>query len=71
LIVLKVCVGGVFAAIGKVYKNAFANPKGDPTQSNVLLIGASILIENTAVVRGRLDGKADVFRIRANRRYAS
>lgn len=56
---------------GKEFANAFANPKDEPTLPNVLLIGDSISIGYTVDVRKRLLGKADVFRIPSNGKYAS
>ena len=56
---------------GKEYSKAFANPKDNPLLPNVLLIGDSISISYTVDVRKLLKGKADVFRIPTNGRYAS
>ena len=56
---------------GKEYANAFAMPQDDPNLPNVLLIGDSISIGYTVDVRKKLKGKADVFRIPTNGRYAS
>lgn len=53
---------------GKEYKTAFNNPKDNPDQPNVLLIGDSISIGYTVDVRKQLKGKADVFRIKTNAR---
>lgn len=55
---------------GKEYRKAFANPK-DTALPNVLLIGDSISIGYTVDVRKKLKGKADVFRIPTNGKYAS
>jgi hypothetical protein len=55
---------------GKEYQNAFANPK-DTKLPNVLIIGDSISIGYTVHVRKLLKGKADVFRIKGNGKYAS
>ena len=56
---------------GPEYKNAFKNPKDNPDLPNVLLIGDSISIGYTIEVRKKLSGKADVFRIPTNGRYAA
>lgn len=56
--------------MGKEYANARANPK-DTDLPNVLLIGDSISLAYTVDVRKLLNGKADVFRIPENGRYAS
>ncbi|GAA4444690.1 hypothetical protein GCM10023156_03340 [Novipirellula rosea] len=56
---------------GKEFSNAFANPQDDPDLPNVLLIGDSISIGYTVDVRKRLSGKADVFRIPSNGKYAA
>ena len=56
---------------GKEFSNAFAMPEDDPNLPNVLLIGDSISIGYTVDVRKRLKGKADVFRIPTNGKYAS
>ena len=56
---------------GKEFTKALSNPKDDPDLPNVLLIGDSISIGYTVEVRKRLKGKADVFRIPTNGRYAS
>lgn len=55
---------------GKEFDQAFSNPK-DTSLPNVLLIGDSISIGYTVDVRKMLAGKADVFRIPTNGRYAS
>jgi len=55
----------------KEFSNAFAMPADDPGLPNVLLIGDSISIGYTVEVRKRLKGKADVFRIPTNGKYAS
>lgn len=52
-------------------RTAFDNPRDDPKLPNVLLIGDSISIGYTPYVRQQLTGKADVFRIPTNGRYAS
>ncbi|MGB0272786.1 MAG: SGNH/GDSL hydrolase family protein, partial [Opitutales bacterium] len=57
--------------IGKEFTKAFANPKDNPSLPNVLLIGDSISIGYTVEVRKLLKGKADVFRIPTNGKYAS
>lgn len=56
--------------MGKEYENARANPV-DTDLPNVLLIGDSISLAYTVDVRKLLNGKADVFRIPENGRYAS
>ncbi len=56
---------------GKELSKAFANPKDNPSRPNVLLIGDSISIGYTVEVRKLLKGKADVFRIPTNGKYAS
>ena len=56
--------------MGKEYENARANPK-DTDLPNVLLVGDSISLAYTVDVRKLLNGKADVFRIPENGRYAS
>ncbi|MBB3207842.1 hypothetical protein FHS27_003669 [Rhodopirellula rubra] len=56
---------------GKEYHSAFANPKDDPSLPNVLIIGDSISIGYTVDVRKKLSGKADVFRIPTNGKYAA
>ncbi|WP_144057833.1 SGNH/GDSL hydrolase family protein [Novipirellula maiorica] len=56
---------------GKEFSKAFANPKDDPDRPNVLLIGDSISIGYTVDVRKLLAGKADVFRIPSNGKYAA
>lgn len=56
---------------GKEFKNAFANPKDHPARPNVLIIGDSISIGYTVPVRKLLKGKADVYRIPTNGKYAS
>jgi hypothetical protein len=56
---------------GKEYSNAFNNPVDNPNLPNVLLIGDSISIGYTVEVRKLLKGKADVFRIKTNGKYAS
>ncbi|BDS07240.1 hypothetical protein NT6N_22800 [Oceaniferula spumae] len=56
---------------GKEYANAFANPKDNPDLPNVLLIGDSISIGYTVDVRKLLKGKADVFRIPSNGKFAA
>ncbi|WP_442506804.1 SGNH/GDSL hydrolase family protein [Novipirellula sp. SH528] len=55
----------------KEFSNAFAMPEDDPDLPNVLLIGDSISIGYTVDVRKRLSGKADVFRIPSNGKYAA
>lgn len=55
---------------GKEYSKAFNNPK-DTDLPNVLLIGDSISIGYTIDVRKLLKGKADVFRIPTNGKYAA
>ena len=56
---------------GKEYSDAFVMPNDDPHLPNVLLIGDSISIGYTVEVRKLLKGKADVFRIPTNGKYAS
>ncbi|MEP4077306.1 SGNH/GDSL hydrolase family protein [Haloferula sp.] len=56
---------------GKEYAKAFSNPKDDPNLPNVLLIGDSISIGYTIDVRKLLAGKADVFRIPSNGKFAA
>ncbi len=56
---------------GKEYSSAFANPEDNPNRPNVLLIGDSISIGYTVEVRKLLKGKADVFRIPGNGKYAA
>lgn len=56
---------------GKEFSDAYANPPDDPDRPNVLLIGDSISIGYTIEVRKLLSGRADVFRISTNGRYAS
>ena len=56
---------------GDEYSDAFSNPSDDPDRPNVLLIGDSISIGYTVEVRQLLSGRADVFRIPTNGRYAS
>ncbi|WP_345684360.1 SGNH/GDSL hydrolase family protein [Novipirellula caenicola] len=56
---------------GQEFSKAFANPEDDPDLPNVLLIGDSISIGYTIDVRKRLAGKADVFRIPSNGKYAA
>lgn len=56
---------------GPEFKQAFKNPQDNPKLPNVLLIGDSISIGYTIDVRKQLHGKADVFRIPTNGRYAS
>ncbi len=55
---------------GKEFQNAFANPK-DTELPNVLIIGDSISIGYTVHTRKLLKGKADVFRIKGNGKFAS
>lgn len=55
---------------GKEYSKAFANPK-DTDLPNILLIGDSISIGYTIDVRKLLKGKADVFRIPTNGKFAA
>jgi hypothetical protein len=55
---------------GKEYKNAFTNPK-DTDLPNVLIVGDSISIGYTVDVRKLLKGKADVFRIKGNGKFAA
>ncbi|MCP5538157.1 MAG: SGNH/GDSL hydrolase family protein [Akkermansiaceae bacterium] len=55
---------------GKEYSNAFKNPR-DTDLPNVLLIGDSISIAYTVDVRKLLKGKADVFRIPTNGKFAA
>lgn len=56
---------------GKEFSDTFSNPPDDPDRPNVLLIGDSISIGYTVEVRKLLSGRADVFRIPTNGRYAS
>ena len=56
---------------GKEFASAFADPNDDPDLPNVLLIGDSISNAYTVDVRKLLVGKADVFRIPSNGKYAS
>ncbi|MBK1831933.1 SGNH/GDSL hydrolase family protein [Verrucomicrobiaceae bacterium R5-34] len=56
---------------GKEYSKAFANPKDHPDRPNVLIIGDSISIGYTVPVRKKLHGKADVFRIPSNGKFAA
>jgi len=56
---------------GKEFARAMTMPTDDPELPNVLLIGDSISIGYTVDVRKRLKGKADVFRIPTNGKYAS
>ena len=55
----------------KYLVNPYANPSGDPSLPNVLLIGDSISIGYTIPVRKLLAGKANVFRPSVNCRYSS
>ncbi len=55
---------------GKEYTKAFNNPK-DTDLPNVLLIGDSISIGYTIDVRKLLKGKADIFRIPSNGKFAA
>lgn len=56
---------------GKEFSNAFSMPLDNPDLPNILLIGDSISIGYTVEVRKRMNGKADVFRIPTNGKYAS
>ena len=56
---------------GAQYAKAFSNPKDDPNLPNILLIGDSISIGYTIDVRKLLAGKADVFRIPSNGKFAA
>ncbi|VGO19410.1 SGNH/GDSL hydrolase family protein [Pontiella sulfatireligans] len=56
---------------GKEFSKAFVNPPDDPERPNVLLIGDSISIGYTVEVRKRLKGKADVYRIPTNGKFAA
>ena len=56
---------------GKEFANAFADPPDNPDLPNILLIGDSISNAYTVDVRKLLVGKADVFRIPSNGKYAS
>lgn len=56
---------------GKEYSSAFKNPKDNPDLPNILLIGDSISIGYTIDVRKQLKGKADVFRVPSNGKYAA
>jgi len=57
--------------IGEQYSSAFAMLEDDPYLPNVLLIGDSISIGYTVDVRKQLAGKADIFRMPTNGKYAS
>ncbi len=56
---------------GKKFSKAFENPEDNPALPNVLIIGDSISIGYTVPVRELLKGKADIFRIPVNGKYAS
>ncbi|WP_342803688.1 SGNH/GDSL hydrolase family protein [Pontiella sulfatireligans] len=56
---------------GKEFSKAFANPEDDPARPDILLIGDSISIGYTVDVRKKLKGRADVFRIPTNGKYAA
>ena len=53
------------------FVHPFANPTDDPTLPRVLIIGDSISIAYTPLVRRLLDGKANVHRPRTNCRWSA